>query len=115
MDTRRNTHQKVYYSNSNGQYRMHIESEESVETYYGESPNAIKVLLSVGEIYVYDPPNPTKKRDRTNKGRVVKPLGFTDSFLGDAIFRYLDNGRRGRTRISNLRTPEKWEYEESNS
>lgn len=77
---------------------MNIISENSTKVIV-DRENGIKLLvtLEVDNIYFFDPIKPTTKKDRKNKGRIVKILGFTDDFSPDGVIvRYLDNNRRGR-------------------
>lgn len=81
-------------------YNMEIMSTESEKVFNYDLGQDI--IIEVGCKYVYSVKKPTNKKDRENNGRVVEILGFNDSFMGDAIVRYLDTNRPGRLRCSNL-------------
>lgn len=76
------------------EYRKHIKSEEQKSVVNNETGQNVEI--KVGNKYIVHMSNPTTKKDRTNNGRLVEVLGFSDEFAGDAIVRYLDNNRRGR-------------------
>lgn len=81
-------------------YNMEIKSIESERVFNNDLRQDI--VIEVGSKYIYNVKRPTNKKDRENNGRVVEILGFSDSFMGDAIVRYLDTNRRGRLRCGNL-------------
>jgi len=93
---------------------MTIVSTDPVQTYYtcGEKQipvllevgktYQIPVLLEVGKTYQIVHSKPTNKKDRANNGRIVKVLGFTASYMGDVVVRYMDNNRRGRVHVGCL-------------
>jgi len=84
------------------QYRMTIVSTDPVQTYYTCGEKQIPVLLEVGKTYQIVHSKPTNKKDRANNGRIVKVLGFTASYMGDVVVRYMDNNRRGRVHVGCL-------------
>jgi len=55
-----------------------------------------EIKIKVGSFYRIDLVHPSTKKARENNGREVELLGFSDVFMGDAIVRYKDTGRRGR-------------------
>jgi hypothetical protein len=60
-------------------------------------PGERKYPGGTGKKYVFDPENPTTKKERKNKGRSAESLGFTGDFMPeDPIVKYLDNNRKGR-------------------
>lgn len=81
-------------------YHMEIKSTESVNCFNVDLRQDI--IVQVGCKYVYSVKNPTNKKDRKDNGRKVEILGFSDSFMGDAIVRYLDNKRRGKLKCNHL-------------
>lgn len=83
-------------------YQKEIINTDDVHALYGEGIYQIKVVLEVGKLYKVTFKTPTTKKDRKNNGRVVEILGFSDSFMGDAIVRYLDNNRIGRLKVNCL-------------
>lgn len=78
-------------------YRKTISSIDPVQATYTCGDIHLEVLLEVGQTYRIVYSKPTKKKDRANNGKEIEVLGFTDDFMGDAIVRYLDNNRRGRS------------------
>lgn len=81
-------------------YHMEIRSIESESCFNIDLRQDI--IVEVGCKYVYSIKKPTNKKDRKNNGRIVEILGFSDSFMGDAIVRYLDTNRRGRLSCSHF-------------
>jgi len=79
---------------------MDIKSVEAVKTFNKEIGQ--DVIIEVGCKYVFSVPKPKNKKDRTDNGLVVEVLGFNDSFMGDAIVRYIDTKRIGNLSISYL-------------
>lgn len=82
------------------EYRKHIISEEPNSVINNETGQVVEI--EVGNKYIVYMSKPTTKKDRSNNGRLVEVLGFSDEFAGDAIVRYLDNNRRGRLSPSYL-------------
>lgn len=82
------------------EYRMFVNSVENTKVYNSNLGKYIEIIL--GHKYIYDPANPTTKKERENKGRVVEILGFSHGFCGDAIVRYQDTNRRGRVNPCSL-------------
>lgn len=83
-------------------YWLHINDLRPVQTCFNTGTEIIKVVLEVGNKYKVTMINPTTKKDRKNNNRIVEIIGFTDSFMGDVIVRYLDNNRRGRLSVNCL-------------
>lgn len=81
-------------------YQMKIMSTESGS--YFNADLRQDIIIEVGCKYIYNVKNPTNKKDRKDNRRVVQILGFSDSFMGDAIVRYLDNNRTGRLKCGHL-------------
>ena len=82
------------------EYRKHIRTEEQKTVVNNETGQIVEI--EVGNKYIVHMSKPTTKKDRSNNGRLVEVLGFSDEFAGDAIVRYLDNNRRGRLSPSYL-------------
>ena len=80
------------------QYRMNIASAAS-QTIYNTMLKE-NVQIAVGSFYVISISKPSTEKARVNNGRIVEVLGFTDDFMGDAVIRYKDTGRRGRVSLS---------------
>ncbi len=76
------------------EYHMHIKSGKTENVYNTDLRRYF--IIEVGKKYIFNPHNPTNKKDRKNKGRIVEILGYSSDYWGDPIVRYLDNGRRGR-------------------
>lgn len=84
------------------EYRMKINDYGPIEIEYNTGYERRKVTLSTGAYYEVVHANPKNKKDRSNNGRIVEILGFTDDWCGDVVVRYSDNNRRGRVRVNCL-------------
>lgn len=77
-------------------YRKRINDTETRKTWIMQGNLKVEVILAVGNKYEIIFKKATTKKDRHNNGRIVELLGFTDTFAGDVIVKYLDNNRIGR-------------------